>query len=70
MGFIDSNSVAYEQYTTGVKPAVSLSAASSTGGGTALDGVVVRANAIMVVTSSSGVSAGSVQMQGSLDGTN
>jgi hypothetical protein len=38
--------------------------------GAELDGGVIRANAIMVVNSSAGVSAGSVQLQGSLDGTN
>jgi hypothetical protein len=69
--FYDSTGqVSIQQYTTGVRPLVSLSAVSSTGAGTALDGVVVRQNATMVVTSSAGVSAGSVQMQGSVDGTN
>ncbi len=68
--FYDVNQVSYEQYTTGVRPAVSLTAVSATGPGTALDGVVARQNATMVVVSSAGVSAGSVQMQGSLDGTN
>jgi hypothetical protein len=47
-----------------------LSAVSSTGPGTALDGVVARQNALMSVTTSAGVSAGSVQMQGSFDGVN
>jgi hypothetical protein len=70
MAFTDSNSLAYEQHTLGVPPLVSLSAKSTTGPGAALDGVVVRENALMSVTTSSGVSAGSVQMQGSFDGAN
>jgi hypothetical protein len=71
MGFIDSKNVSFEQYTTGVAPLVSLSAKSATSSvPVALDGVVIRQNAVMVVTTSAGVSAGSVQMQGSLDGTN
>jgi hypothetical protein len=35
-----------------------------------LDGGVVRLNAVLAVTTSAGVSAGAVQLQGSLDGTN
>jgi hypothetical protein len=35
-----------------------------------LDGLCVRANAVATVTTSAGVSAGSVQLTGSLDGTN
>ncbi len=70
MSFIDSDGNAVEAYTSGLAPIVSLSAASSTGPGAVLDGPACRANAVMVVTSSSGVSAGSVQLQGSLDGTN
>src|SRR5271156_2966813 len=71
MGFIDKNNIAYEQHTLGAAPVVSLSAQSATSATpVALDGTVVRLNATMVVTTSSGVSAGSVQMQGSLDGTN
>jgi hypothetical protein len=68
--YIDSHSIAIEQHTLGIAPVVSLSAVSATGPGTALDGVVVRQNALMSVTTSAGVSAGSVQMQGSFDGTN
>jgi hypothetical protein len=66
--YIDSKSIAYEQHTLGVAPVVSLSAVSATGPGAVLDGVVVRQNALMSVTTSAGVSAGSVQMQGSFDG--
>ncbi len=69
MAYIDSRGVAVEQHTLGIAPVVSLSAVSATGAGTALDGVVVRQNALMSVTTSAGVSAGSVQMQGSYDGS-
>jgi hypothetical protein len=56
--YIDSHSIAIEQHTLGIAPVVSLSAVSATGPGTALDGVVVRQNALMSVTTSAGVSAG------------
>jgi hypothetical protein len=68
MAYIDSHGVAVLPETLGIAPAVSLSAVSATGGGTALDGLSLRSVAVMVVTSSAGVSAGSVQLQGSLDG--
>jgi hypothetical protein len=69
MGFIDTNSIAYEQHTLGVAPVVSLSAQSATSATpTVLDGVVVRQNAVMAVSTSVGVSSGSVQLQGSLTG--
>jgi hypothetical protein len=56
--------------TLGVPPVVSLTNVSATGAGTALDGLSVRQNATIAVTTSAGVSAGSVQLQGSLDGVN
>jgi hypothetical protein len=69
--FYDSTGqVSITQYTVGARPLTSLSAVSATGGGTALDGGVVRQNAVMVVTASAGTTAGSVQLQGSLDNTN
>jgi len=67
MSVCDSAGNASVQNTYGLAPAVSLTAVSATGGGTALDGLVIRTTAVMVVVSSAGVSAGSVQMQGSLD---
>jgi hypothetical protein len=71
MAFIDSNGLAWEQHTTGVTPLVSLSAKSATNSvPVVLDGVVTRSTAVLVVNSSAGVSAGSVQLYGSLDGTN
>jgi hypothetical protein len=70
MSFSDSYGNYVQPGTLGIAPAVSFAARSTTGAGTALDGLAVRANAVMVVTTSSGVSAGSVQLQGSLDGTN
>ncbi|HZY60578.1 MAG TPA: hypothetical protein VFE56_12500 [Candidatus Binataceae bacterium] len=70
MAYIDSLGNGIAPYTLGIAPAVSFTAKSATGPGTALDGLAVRANAVMVVTTSAGVSAGSVRLQGSLDGTN
>lgn len=61
---------AIEAYTTGMPPVKSLSAVSATGGGTPLDGVVARPTQMMVVSTSAGVSSGSVQLQGSLDKVN
>jgi hypothetical protein len=55
--------------TVGLEPVVSLSAVSAVGAGTALDGAVVRSTAVMSTTTSAGVTAGAVQLQGSLDGT-
>lgn len=70
MSYQTSNQNTIEAYASGLPPVTSLSAASTVSAGTALDGVVVRPNAVMVVNSSAGVSAGAVQLQGSLDGTN
>jgi hypothetical protein len=70
MAFFDQFGNALVGFTQGTQPAVSLSAVSAAGPGTALDAVTCRGNVIMVVNSSAGVSAGSVQMQGSIDGTN
>lgn len=65
-----ANGNTVEAYTSGLPPAVSLSAVSAVGGGSVLDGLAVRANAVMSVTTSAGVTAGAVQLQGSLDKTN
>lgn len=70
MAYTAPNGNTIEAHTTGMPPAKSLSAASATGAGTALDGIVARATQVMVVTTSAGVSAGSVQLQGSLDNVN
>jgi hypothetical protein len=70
MAVSDSQANVIVQHTLGQAPAVSLSAVSSVGPGTALDGLVIRTTGVMVVTSSAGVSAGSVQAQTSVDGTN
>jgi hypothetical protein len=70
MSFIDSNGQSIESHSLGVQPIKSLSAVSATGAGTALDGVVSRANAVATITSSAGTSAGSVVLEGSLDGIN
>jgi hypothetical protein len=70
MAYIDSRGVAIQPYTLGITPITSLSAVSATGAGTVLDGLSIRAFAVLVVSSSAGVSAGSVQLQGSLDAIN
>ena len=70
MAYIDSLGNGIAPYTLGIAPVVSFTSKSTTGAGTALDGLAVRANAVMVVTSSAGVSAGSVALQGSLDNVN
>jgi hypothetical protein len=70
MAYIDSRGVAIQPETLGITPVVSLSAQSATSATpTILDGLSTRTTAIMVVNSSAGVSAGSVQLYGSLDGT-
>jgi hypothetical protein len=70
MAYIAPGANTVEAYSLGQPPAVSLTAVSATGPGTALDGLCVRTNAVMAVTISAGVSAGSVQLQGSLDNQN
>lgn len=54
----------------GVAPVESLSAVSAVGPGTPLDGGVCRVNHGLVVTTSAGVNAGVVQLEGSFDGVN
>ena len=49
MSVCDSAGNAIVQNTYGLAPAVSLTAVSATGGGTALDGLVIRTTAVMVV---------------------
>jgi hypothetical protein len=70
MAISDSQSNAIVQNTYGIAPLVSLSAVSAVGAGTALDGAVVRQNAVLTVTTGTGVTAGTVMLQGSLDGVN
>ena len=67
MSYTASNGNTVQAQTTGLPPVVSLSAVSAAGAGTALDGACIRPNAVMTVSTSTGVSAGSVQLQGSLD---
>jgi hypothetical protein len=70
MAYVDSRGGAVQANANGVQPIVSLSGVSATSATpTVLDGLALRTTAIMVVSSSAGTSAGSVQMQGSLDGT-
>ena len=69
MSYPDSRGVAVQPYTLGITPVASLIAQSATSATpTILDGLSLRTTAIMVVTSSAGVSAGSTQLYGSLDG--
>jgi hypothetical protein len=56
--------------TQGIAPATSLTNVSAVSSGTALDGLSLRSTVAMVLNSSAGVSAGSVQLQGSLDNVN
>lgn len=60
-----------EAYTTGLPPVHSLAAASATNAtSTVLDAVTVRTNSLLVVVTGSGVSAGDVEIEGSLDNSN
>ena len=71
MGYQASHGVAVAAYTTGVGPVQSLSAVSATTATpVVLDAGTVRPNATLVVTTSSGVSAGVVALQASMDGVN
>lgn len=54
----------------GVPAATSLSAVSAIGAGTALNGYTPHSSHTMVITTSAGVSAGAVALQGSLDNVN
>jgi hypothetical protein len=56
--------------TQGLAPAISLTNVSAVTNGTALDGLSVRANAVLTVTTGVGVSAGTVVAQGSQDNVN
>jgi hypothetical protein len=70
MSYVGSNSNTIEAHTLGLPAIVSLSAVSAVGAGSVLDGLCVRQNAILAVTTSAGVSAGAVQLEASLDGVN
>jgi hypothetical protein len=50
MAYSAANGNTVEAYTSGLPPAQSLSAVSTTGAGTVLDGLVARATQMMVVT--------------------
>jgi hypothetical protein len=70
MSYIDSLGNGIAPHTLGIAPIVCFTAKSALGAGAVLDGLSVRSTAVLVVTTSSGVSAGSVQLQGSNDATN
>jgi hypothetical protein len=69
MSYIDAFGNAVAVYSLGIAPATSLSAVSAVQAGTALDGLTLRTTAVLSVTTTAGVSAGAVQLQGSIDGT-
>ena len=56
--------------SVGPPPIASLTAVSATGPGTALDNNGTRSNHVMAITSSAGVTAGAVTLQGSMDNVN
>jgi hypothetical protein len=70
MAYVGPGNNTVQAFSYGLPPAVSLTAVSTVQAGTALDGLCVRANAVISVTTSAGVTAGAVQLQGSLDGVN
>ena len=71
MAYVDDFGNEIQAYTTGLPPVHSLTAASATNAtSTVLDGVVMRTNSTLVVVTGTGVSAGDVEIEGSLDGTN
>lgn len=59
-----------EEISYGTQGFTSLSAVSAVGPGVVLNGGACRSSHTIVVASSPGVSAGAVQLQGSLDGIN
>jgi hypothetical protein len=66
--YTDSLGNSLAVYSLGIAPKASLVAQSATSATpTVLDGLTTRTTAVMVVNSSAGVSAGSVQLMGSLD---
>lgn len=70
MAYQVSSGNSIEAITHGLPPVHSLTAASATTAtSTVLDGVVMRTNSILVVVTGTGVSAGDVKIQGSLDGS-
>lgn len=70
MSYTDSSGNRIAVYSLGLARATSLTGVSAVQNGTALDGLTVRQNAVVTVTTTSGVSAGDVQLQGTLDVTN
>jgi hypothetical protein len=70
MSYIDSLGNGIAPHTLGIAPVVSFTAKSALGAGAVLDGLSVRSAAVLVVTTSASTSAGSIQLQGSLDSIN
>lgn len=70
MGYTDSSGNRISPYSLGLAPIVSLNNVSAIGAGTVLDGLAIRSAAVLSVTAATGVTAGAVQLEGSLDGAN
>lgn len=71
MGFYGFNGVSFEAHTLGIGPVKSLAGQSATSATpTILDAGTVRPNAVVVVTTSAGASAGVVALQARMDGLN
>jgi hypothetical protein len=68
--YTDSLGNAVAVYSLGLAPAVSLSAKSTVSTGTALDGLTIRENVVLTVTTTARVSAGTVVLQARNDGVN
>jgi len=67
---VDNGNGTFTLITTGGTAPLAAATALATGDFASQDGGTIHGTAIMQVTSGLSVSAGSVQMQGSLDGTN
>jgi hypothetical protein len=70
MAYVGLAGNAVEAFSTGLPPMVSITAQSTVQSGAVLDGLCVRANAVISITTSAGVTGGVVALQGSLDNAN
>lgn len=66
--YVGNDKVAIQ--SLGLAAAPSLTNVSAVSTGSVVDGATVRSTAVLAVTTGTGVSAGAVQLQGSLDGQN
>jgi hypothetical protein len=70
MAIYDPDGNLTEEVAEGVQGFTSLSGVSAEGAGAVLNGAACRSNHCLVVVAGSGVSAGAIGLQGSLDGIN